>query len=95
MLFMSFVFFRFFWFSIDFPVHNTETNLSSLPIDTASPLIPRTHLLSHSESCGHTHCRRSQASAEELTDHFVSLFDIVPSLISAINAGIFNGYRTS
>ena len=32
----------------------SAANLSSLPIATGSPLIPRTHLLSHWLSCGHT-----------------------------------------
>ena len=64
----------------------SATNLSSLPIETGSPLIPLIHLPSHCDSCGQTRPQTAgSADDSEITLYASSTF---PVLTCSINAGI-------
>ena len=56
---------------IPFSFAQSATKRSSLPMDTASPLIPRRHFPSHCVSCGHT--RPQTAGSALACTHFAFL----------------------
>ena len=65
---------------IPFSLAQSATNLSSLPIAIASPLIPRIHLPSHCVSCGHTRPHTAGSADDSLIILYASAK--LPSLTS-------------
>ena len=71
---------------IPFSFAQSATKRSSLPMETASPLIPRTHLPSHWLSCGHT---RPQTAGSALDSPIILYASSkFPSFTCATNAGM-------